>query len=567
MPPPPPRQRRRLDVDSDGMGAEAALYQASDAPDNPGQAPHAAFGDDQRTRGREEGQEAAATGDACLRQRRHRRRRLTKTPSATPSSPARLPLADRPLGPTPSTVHAFGSHENARRAHWDLLRGVVSGALAAGDWPRAAEAAAPLLGAAFARGGGGPSAAAAAPAPAAAASLPWTAFGGASLPFSAAGRRELERATLLLDSIEALRWLPPPPSAPSAASTAPLLRRSLRAAAASAASAADAASLSQQQQLQQKQQQHQQTPLLLAAGRASAEATLALAEELALSGDTPQAADVLAAALLPSRWPSSSSAAASALPRQPALVRALALARHAQWLQATGLLGAGGAARGAAGSAAPSSATAALAREAAAEVEGALLAEASESGGNGGEDSELLFAAVQLRLATSGSAQRAAELLPLAEAAGGGGGGGGGRGGGGAPPSDADALALALALSLSAAGEKPSPSSSSPFPRAKAERKRRQAILASALLSAAPGSGRALSVLLSATTVGASKGRRRDTQRLLPAAPPLAARLLRALGCSLFLDASLPLRRGGKNEKEEGQRRARACRAAASPPC
>ena len=348
MPPPPPRQRRRLDVDSDGMGAEAALYQASDAPDNPGQAPHAAFGDDQRTRGREEGQEAAATGDACLRQRRHRRRRLTKTPSATPSSPARLPLADRPLGPTPSTVHAFGSHENARRAHWDLLRGVVSGALAAGDWPRAAEAAAPLLGAAFARGGGGPSAAAAAPAPAAAASLPWTAFGGASLPFSAAGRRELERATLLLDSIEALRWLPPPPSAPSAASTAPLLRRSLRAAAASAASAADAASLSQQQQLQQKQQQHQQTPLLLAAGRASAEATLALAEELALSGDTPQAADVLAAALLPSRWPSSSSAAASALPRQPALVRALALARHAQWLQATGLLGAGGAARAAA---------------------------------------------------------------------------------------------------------------------------------------------------------------------------------------------------------------------------
>ena len=48
----------------------------------------------------------------------------------------------------------------------------------------------------------------------------------------------------------------------------------------------------------------------------------------------------------------------------------------------------------------------------AAEVEGALLAEASESGGNGGEDSELLFAAVQLRLATSGSAQRAAELPP-----------------------------------------------------------------------------------------------------------------------------------------------------------
>ena len=473
--------------------------------------------------------------DGLLCQRR--RRRPTKPRTSTLPSRPHLPRDDRPLGPTPSTVHAFGSHENARQAHWHLLRGVMSRALAAGDWARAAEAAAPLLRTAFGGGGGGgASASASAPGPSASSLAAAAASAAASMPFSSHGRRELERATLLLESVEALHWLPAPPSSSSSSSTAPLIRRSLRAAASAASSAAVSPSAASS------------TPLLLAAGKTSTEAVLALAEELVLSGDAPQSADVLSAALsvVSATAPSRSSL------QQPALMRALALSRHSQWLQATGLLGAGGAGLAGSISASSSSATAALAREAVAEVERALLAVADSSNGSssGSSDAELLFAGVQLRLALSGSALRAAELLlpPAAAAAEGG---------------DADALALALSLSL-AAGAKSSSSSK--------VTKRNQALLASAILSSAPRSGRALSALLSASaSASEAAGGARKKGRRHAAAEVLIALHLRAFGCSLFLDACLsgPDHPSGgglhcKKKNKEGRWRARACRAAAA---
>ena len=156
--PPPPRQRRRLDVSAsdaiaaDAMDAQPALPQgASTVPASLGQAPHEPSGDVQMTLNRENGRATAAhgdgdadidgDGDGLERRRPHHRRRSTKKKTSTRFAP--LPLDDRPLGPTPSTVYAFGTHENARQAHWKLLRGVVSRALAANDWARAAEAARP----------------------------------------------------------------------------------------------------------------------------------------------------------------------------------------------------------------------------------------------------------------------------------------------------------------------------------------------------------------------------------------------------------------------------------------